>query len=137
MNSRVTKTGIAHAAILPNGLSPERLKRELQGDLDAIVLKALRKNPIDRYASVADFAADISNYLGRRPVLARRGGWRYRSLQFMRRHGLVIGVSTTAVLALLGGLFAALYQRDLAQAEARKSEIVLEFTAHNRPRLAS
>jgi len=131
VNSRDTKTGTAHAAMLPNGLSPERLKRELQGDLDAIVLKALRKNPGERYASAADFAADISNYLGSRPVLARRGGWRYRSLQFMRRHGLIVGVSAAAVLALLGGLFAALYQRDLAQAEAAKSEIVLEFMVDN------
>jgi len=131
VNSRDTKTGAAHAAILPNGLSPERLKRELQGDLDAIVLKALRKNPSDRYASAADFAADIANYLGRRPVLARRGGWRYRAMQFIRRHGLIVGVSTAAVLALLGGLLAALYQRDLAQAEAVKSGIVLEFMVDN------
>ncbi len=124
-------TGTNRAGMLPQNLSPERLKRELRGDLDAIVLKALRKNPSERYASAADFAADISNYLTRRPVLARRGGWRYRSMQFIRRHGLIVGVTATAVMALLGGLFAALYQRDLAQAEALKSEIVLEFMVDN------
>ena len=113
------------------GFTVLRLRRELKGDLDAIVLKALRKNPIERYASVADFAADISNYLARRPVLARRGGLRYRTLQFMRRHGLIVGISSAAVLALLGGLFAALHQRDLARVEARKSEIVLEFMVDN------
>ena len=126
------KTGTGRVALtVQHGLSAERLKRELRGDLDAIVLKALRKNPNERYASAADFAADIGNYLARRPVQARRGGWRYRSIQFMRRHGVVVGLSATALLALFGGLIAALYQRDLARVAARKSEIVLEFMVDN------
>src|SRR6185503_9235370 len=51
-------------------LTPERLRRELRGDLDAIVLKALRKEPAQRYAAVADLAADVERHLERRPVLA-------------------------------------------------------------------
>lgn len=126
------KTGTGRVGLtVQHGLSAERLQRELRGDLDAIVLKALRKNPNERYASAADFAADIGNYLARRPVQARRGGWRYRSIQFMRRHGVVVGLSATALLALFGGLIAALYQRDLARVAARKSEIVLEFMVDN------
>src|SRR5690606_20804888 len=58
------------------GLTPRRLRRELRGDLAAIVLKALRKEPRDRYASVTELAADVQRHLDRQPVLARRGGWR-------------------------------------------------------------
>jgi eukaryotic-like serine/threonine-protein kinase len=111
--------------------TPLQLSRALRGDLDAIVLKALRKNPHDRYASVAEFAADIEHHLQRRPVQARRGGWRYRSARFLRRHALVAALSTIAISALLGGLIAALHQRDLARAEARKSELVLEFMVNS------
>ncbi|MEO8010261.1 MAG: serine/threonine-protein kinase, partial [Dokdonella sp.] len=75
-------------APLLHELSTRHLARELRGDLDAIVLKALRKDPADRYASVADFALDIDNHLQRRPVAARRGGWRYRATRFLRRHAL-------------------------------------------------
>jgi eukaryotic-like serine/threonine-protein kinase len=107
--------------------SPLQLSRALRGDLDAIVLKALRKNPSDRYASVAEFATDIEHHLQRRPVQARRGGWRYRGARFLRRHALVAALSILALSALVGGLIAALNQRDLARAEARKSALVLEF----------
>ena len=115
-------------------LTPERLRRELRGDLDAIVLKALRKDPAQRYASVADLAADIENHLARRPVAARRGGWRYRAGRFLRRHALAAGLATAAVLALAAGLAVALWQagearlqRDLARSESGKAEQTIQF----------
>lgn len=69
-------------------LAPHALSAYLRGDLDAIVLKALRKEPAQRYASVEDMAADIERHLQRRPVLARRGNWRYVTGRFLRRHAL-------------------------------------------------
>ena len=63
------------------------IKRQaLVGDLDAIVLKALRKKPEDRYRSVDLLAADLRAYLEGRPVEARRGSRLYRALKFGRRH---------------------------------------------------
>lgn len=112
-------------------LSPQRLRRELRGDLDAIVLKALRKQPELRYASVADLAADVLNHIDRKPVAARRGGWRYRSSRFLRRHSLAVASVMLAVAALVSGLVIAVHQRNLALIEANKSERVLDFLVDN------
>jgi eukaryotic-like serine/threonine-protein kinase len=115
-------------------MSPQRLRRELRGDLDAIVLKALRKQPEQRYASVADLAADIENHLLQRPVAARRGGWRYRSARFLRRHALAASFAGLALTTLVTGLAATTWQanearlqRDLARGERDKSSQTLEF----------
>ncbi|MGB0132583.1 protein kinase domain-containing protein [Dokdonella sp.] len=104
---------------------------EARGDIDAIVLKALRSEPGQRYASVSELAADLERHLQLLPVQARRGGWRYRASRYFRRHSFATIVSALALLALLSGLFIALYQRDLARIEADKSERVLEFMVDN------
>ncbi|HEX7770656.1 MAG TPA: serine/threonine-protein kinase, partial [Dokdonella sp.] len=69
-------------------LEPRQLGARLQGDLDAIVLKALRKEPQQRYASVEALADDLRRHLNHEPVAARRGTWRYQSARFLRRHWL-------------------------------------------------
>ena len=82
---------------------PRRPERGLGRDLDAICLKALRKEPQDRYASVAYFAADLRRFLDRLPVEARGGSWRYRALRFAGRHRTPIatwGATAVALLAL-------------------------------------
>ncbi len=115
-------------------LTPQRLRRELRGDLDAIVLKALRKEPEQRYASVQDLAADLRAWLQHRAVAARRGGWRYGAARFLRRHALAASMAAVAAAALCGGLGVALWQaqqarlqRDVAVAEAAKSRAVVDF----------
>lgn len=115
-------------------LSPQQMRRELRGDIDAIILKALRKQPEQRYASVADFADDIRNHLAKRPVIARRGGWRYRATRFLRRHALAAILGSFAVAALVAGLGMALWQakearvqRDLARSEGDKSRQTVQF----------
>ncbi|MEO5559653.1 MAG: serine/threonine-protein kinase [Dokdonella sp.] len=108
-------------------LSAVRLRRELRGDLDAIVLKALRKEPAQRYASVADFASDIRRYLQRRPVHARRGNWRYRADRFLRRHALSAALGAFAMLALIVGLAVATWQAQVARTERDSARQALEF----------
>ena len=68
--------------------SPARLHRRLTGDVDTIVLHALRKEPQRRYASVEQFAGDIRRHLEGLPVTARRDSWRYRAGKFAVRHKL-------------------------------------------------
>jgi serine/threonine-protein kinase len=108
-------------------LDRPRLRRELRGDLDAIVMKALRKEPAQRYAGSLDFAADVRRYLERRPVLARRGNWRYRSGRFVRRHAFAASFAILALAALVGGLGAAVWQARIARSERDSAREALAF----------
>src|SRR5262245_56663144 len=85
------------ALALARSISPERLRRRLVGDIDAIVRRALRKEPQHRYSSVERLVADIRHYLDNEPVQARQGNWVYYTQRFLRRH-------TTAVAASAGFL---------------------------------
>ena len=82
--------------------TPERLRARLRGDLDAILMTALRKEPDRRYPSVAAFAEDIRAYLTGRPVSARRDSVVYRATKFVKRNrwGVAAGL---AMLALAAG----------------------------------
>lgn len=81
------------------GTEPLRLTRQLRGDLDSILLKALRKEPEERYATAGELAEDLRNYLEARPVLARRGTGMYRARKFVSRHQT--GVAATAIFCVL------------------------------------
>ncbi|MGE3958592.1 MAG: tetratricopeptide repeat protein [Vicinamibacterales bacterium] len=74
-------------------------RRELAGDLDNIVARAMARQPADRYASVEQLAGDIRRYLDGEPVTAREPTWRYRAAKFVRRHKA--GVAVSAALALV------------------------------------
>ena len=80
----------------------ERLRRQLTGDLDLIVLKALRKEPERRYASVVEFADDLRRHLEGRPVKAHRPTMGYRAGKFVRRHRYGIAVAAAFALLLVG-----------------------------------
>jgi serine/threonine protein kinase/Tfp pilus assembly protein PilF len=88
------------------GLSPQRLRARLSGDLDAIVAMAMRKEPDRRYASVEALADDLNRHLMGNPVLARQGDWRYNTSKFMRRHLLaVLAVAASFIgLAAIAGV---------------------------------
>src|ERR1700676_3567278 len=90
------------------GLSPQRLRARLSGDLDAIISMAMRKEPDRRYPSVEALADDLSRHLLGQPVRARQGDWRYNTAKFLRRHvWAVAGVAAAFVgLALFGGVTA-------------------------------
>jgi serine/threonine-protein kinase len=79
--------------------STEKLRRRLKGDLDNIVLVALRKEPARRYRSVNEFSEDIRLHLASMPVIAQPDTWRYRSEKFLRRH--TVGVAMSAILVTL------------------------------------
>jgi eukaryotic-like serine/threonine-protein kinase len=82
------------------GLSPQRLRARLSGDLDSIVSMAMRKEPDRRYPSVEALADDINRHLLGQPVRARQGDWRYNTAKFMRRHLLVVSAVAAAFLGL-------------------------------------
>ena len=107
------------------------LQRTLGGDLDAIVLKALRKEPERRYASVEAFVEDVRRYLDGRPVEARRDTWTYRTRKFVQRNASVVAAATLLVVLAVGlGIFhthRVTAERNRAQDEAAKAETVSAF----------
>ncbi|MGH6914103.1 MAG: protein kinase domain-containing protein, partial [Geminicoccales bacterium] len=113
-------------------------RRALAGDLDTVVLRALRKEPEARYRSAESLADDIGRHLQGLPVTARQGTAAYRVRKFIRRHRF--GVATSLAFASLAAGFAAVYavqasdsarrlaqERDAAQLEAAKALQVTDF----------
>lgn len=104
--------------------SPGKLSRRLAGDLDNIVLMALRKEVSRRYASVEQFAEDIRRHLEGLPVIAAKGSWRYRAGKFVHRQRLAVAATAAVLLALIGGIAATVWQARIArhQAEIARAE---------------
>ncbi|MBS1828748.1 MAG: protein kinase [Acidobacteria bacterium] len=98
---------------------PSQHDKSLEGDLDSILLKALRKEPEERYASVEKLAEDIENHLEFRPVKARSGNVLYLSRRFLRRHWLAVTGPAVAMAGLAAGLIVAQQQR--AEAESARA----------------
>lgn len=103
--------------------APRQLARRLRGDLDTIVLSALRKEPERRYPSVEALAADIRRHLQQLPVSARRDTVLYRTGKFMRRHTLVTALGLLSILLLAGGVAAFAWQARVA--ERQRDEAVI------------
>jgi tRNA A-37 threonylcarbamoyl transferase component Bud32/tetratricopeptide (TPR) repeat protein len=95
---------------------------KIDQDLDSIVLKALRKQPRQRYLTVEQFRADIQSHLDGLPVLARRGTFRYVAGKFVRRNKLALAGASLLCLTLLGGLGGVLWQARRADQEKRRAE---------------
>jgi serine/threonine protein kinase len=98
-----------------------RLKKKLAGDLDMIVLMALRKEPLRRYASVEQFSEDIRRYLEGRPVIARSDTFGYRAGRFVRRNALALAAAALATVILFGVTI--FEQRSAARAVREKSAV--------------
>ncbi len=93
--------------------------RDIDTDLDNVLLMALRKEPQRRYGSVEQFANDLRNYLAGLPVQARGNALRYRMEKFLRRRKLEIAAAAVVVLSLIGGLWIAIREGREARAPAR------------------
>jgi eukaryotic-like serine/threonine-protein kinase len=104
------------------GLSADALKRVLQGDLDTIVLKALRKEPTGRYGSAEAFADDLRRFLEGKPVLARRASLTYRATKFVRRNPGAVAGMVLAAVALVGGIAATAWQARRAEVQRQRAE---------------
>ena len=97
---------------------PEELKRTLRGDLDAIVLMALRKEPDRRYSSAEELADDLERYVTGRPVVAHPDTWRYRVRSFVRRHRGTVVATVLVFLSMVVGLIGTAWQAHRASEQA-------------------
>ena len=105
----------------------DRLRRRLRGDLDRIVMKALRKEPERRYEGAAALAADVRRHLAGLPVEARPDTAAYRVGTFVRRHRAGVAAAALALLAVVGGAGAALWQATAARAAQAEAEAASAF----------
>jgi serine/threonine-protein kinase len=108
-------------------MSLARWRRVLRGDLDTIIMKALERDPAQRYPSVHALAQDCERYLQGQPVLAQPHRTLYRLWKFIGRHRLALGTASAVVAALIVGLGIALWQARVAHEEARKQRAVQAF----------
>ncbi|HMI52309.1 MAG TPA: serine/threonine-protein kinase [Candidatus Saccharimonadales bacterium] len=103
--------------VLPDGAG-----KRLDADLEAIVLKALRKGPEERYLTAVQLAGDVQAYLDGRTVTARRGTFRYRANKFIRRNRIAVLAAGLVISTLIAGVGGVLWQAKLANAERHKAE---------------
>jgi serine/threonine-protein kinase len=97
--------------------TPEKLASRLRGDLDTIVRKALKKDPAERYPSVAALADDLRRFLRHEPIGARPDSVAYRTRKFVRRNRLGVALGATALAAVVAGVAGTLYQARTARIE--------------------
>jgi serine/threonine protein kinase len=122
VSTRTVPAAALHANAVRRGETPEKLRRALRGDLENIVAKALKKRPQERYASVAELAADLQRYLDHRPVTARPDSLAYRTAMFVRRNRAVVSLAVLAFLALLAGFAGTATQAQRAMRQAAIAE---------------
>ena len=113
--------------------APTKLARQLTGDLDNIVMMALRKEADRRYQSVEQFSEDLRRYLYGLPITARPDTFVYRAGKFVRRHRVAVVAAALILLSLLGGIIATTYaarqaraERDRANQEAATAQSVTQ-----------
>ncbi len=147
-------TGKSVTRITPESVSrvrqeqPDALRRRLRGDLDNIVLKAMRKEPARRYSSAAQLAEDIGRYTAGLPVGARKDTFAYRASKFIGRNKVGVAAAALVLLAIGAGLIGTVWQgrvarheRDRARVEQAKAERISNFLssalAYSNPAAAS
>ena len=104
------------------GPSPQKISKWLSGDLDNIVLMALRKEPDRRYASVEQFADDLHHHLQSMPVIAAKDTLFYRAGKFISRYKVGVIAALSIVIVLLGALFITLREARIARRERARAE---------------
>ncbi len=106
-----------------NSPARRRWARALAGDLDTIVLTALRRDPARRYGSVAALADDLARFLSGRPIAARRDALAYRARKFIGRHRVATALGAAAAVTLFAASTAALVQARRAAREAASARV--------------
>jgi serine/threonine protein kinase len=127
--SEAILSGDSQVVAEPRGTTPEKLRRQLRGDLDTILGKMLKKNPAERYVTVTAAADDLQRYLRHLPISTRTDTLAYRAGKFVRRNRTAVALSSLATLAIIAGVTGTLIQyriarkqRDLAIRELARAE---------------
>jgi len=112
----------AEAPMASTAANDRVLARQLRGDLDSILNKALKKQPEERYATMDAFAQDLRRWRDGEPVLARPDGLAYRAAKFIGRNRLQVAAGGAVVLALVAGTTVAMWQAHEARLQAERAQ---------------
>ena len=121
LGDKATKTALAR------GAEPATLTRQLQGDLDAIALKAVEKDRARRYATPLELSADIERYLHNEPVLARPASAVYRAKKYVRRHRLGVAMAGAGLGLLIAFSVLQTIQLRRTTRERNRADRITEF----------
>jgi tetratricopeptide (TPR) repeat protein len=128
------KTDLVIANAAKRGTTPEKLHRQLRGDLDTVIAKALKKDPQERYISVVALGDDLRRYLRNEPISARPDTITYRAAKFIRRNRTAVALGCLVVIASLAGVTGILIQtrtariqRDFALRQVERSAALSGF----------
>ncbi len=134
----ITPERVSHAATHPaqgaglaakdNLPAPSDASR-LHGDLDAIISRAIRIDPADRYRTMEAFVSDLQRWATQRPIAARREDRSYRTRLWLRRNWLPVGLTATLIVALGAGLAFSLWHFQRASAEAARANQATDYLA--------
>ncbi len=116
-----------HDAAARRATTPDRLRRQLRGDLDTILAKALKKRPEERYASIESLAKDIRRHLDDEPIGARPDTLAYRTGKFVRRHRLPVALTALTLVSLVAGLVGTLTEARRAARQAAAADAQRDF----------
>lgn len=129
----VTPERVSHAAAqqghatAKDNIPPPVDAARLQGDIDAIISRAIRIDPADRYRTMEAFVADLQRWVARRPIAARREDRSYRTRLWLRRNWLAVGLTASVVAALGVGLAISLWQYQRASTEAMRANKTADY----------
>lgn len=126
-NSVEVERAIVHDEPIRMSRATGRFKRELAGDLDNIVARALRKDPAERYASVLALRDDIQRHLAHQPIMAQAESAASRARKFVRRHRAGVIAAGLVFVAIAAGLIGVVWQAQVARNEARKATAIRDF----------
>jgi eukaryotic-like serine/threonine-protein kinase len=125
---RVSHAATQHGhATAKDNIPPPTDVARLHGDIDAIIARAMRIDPADRYRTMEAFVADLQRWAERRPIAARREDRSYRTRLWLRRNWLPVGLATTLFVALGTGLAISMWQYDRARAEAARANKTADY----------
>ncbi|HEX3084925.1 MAG TPA: serine/threonine-protein kinase, partial [Pyrinomonadaceae bacterium] len=133
VEDKANSNGASADAIIPESVGmarreqPEKLRRLLSGDLDNIVLMAMRKEPERRYASVEQFSEDLRRHLEGLPVVAHKDTFSYRATKFVRRHKAGATAAALVIIAVISGIAATAWQARTARRERDKEQYINAF----------
>ncbi|MEM6485768.1 MAG: tetratricopeptide repeat protein [Pseudomonadota bacterium] len=126
-SAAVSQSGEPADIALRRGCSPQALSRRLEGDIDAILFKAMAKDPVDRYASVTDLQRDLQRLRSGQPVLAREQTTLYRSGKFVSRHRLGLAATAAVFLLLVASLAVTTRQAESIKHQRDRAEAMNGF----------